>query len=315
MNFTVVITVSNAKGGVGKTTLSTNLAAGLAAKGMKVLLVDGDPQANCSSFLGAPQGKGVYKLLTSDPGDVDDSVNIAKKVVRTRYPGLFLLPGDTSIVTAQTAMASENKDIAYMRESLERFMFGRRANPHWKDIAGCFKMEGEDESRIAPIQVIVIDTAPSAGGIQERAIWASDFLIIPTQPAKPAMEGMVKLAKACAVMKEKGGWRGGILGFLPNCVERPETNETKAQMAELRRAPAELILPTIHEAVAFRESVAFCQSIFDYAATTKKEGAKRGAEEFQGIVDLVARRIAQRMVPDTSARPAVPRQAASPSAA
>ena len=77
MQHTTIITVSNAKGGVGKTTFSTNLAAGLAAMGLKVLLVDGDPQANCSTLLGVPQGKGVYKLLTSDPVDPADRLKPA----------------------------------------------------------------------------------------------------------------------------------------------------------------------------------------------------------------------------------------------
>lgn len=305
MQHTTVITISNAKGGVGKTTLATNLAHGLAEKGLKVLLVDCDPQSNCSSFLGAPSGKGVYKLLTSDPTDVDDSINISKKIVKTKYHNLFLLPADSDIVHAQTTMNSQNKDISFMFQALARFMVGRMQNPHWQHIAPVFKADGEEDGRIAPVQVIIMDTAPSAGGIQERAIWASDFLIIPTQPAQPAMEGMVKLAKQCSVMKEKGGWRGGILGFLPNCVEGFETKETKLQMAELRKAPPQLILPVIHTSVAFRESVASCMTIIDYARQKgSTDGARRGAAEFQALIDLVAGRIAQQMIPTTAGRTA-----------
>lgn len=301
MQHTTVFTVSNAKGGVGKTTFSTNLAAGLAAKGLKVLLVDGDPQANCSTLLGVPQGKGVYKLLTSDPLDTDDSVNIAKKVVNTPVPNLWLLPGDPEIVHAQTLINSQNKDIAFLYQALGRFLFGRGKNPHWPEIAGRFRVEREPENQIAPIQVIVIDTAPSAGGIQERAIWASDFLIIPTKPERLAMRGVMTLAKQCQTMKEQMAWKGGILGILPNCIEGRITKETQAQMDDLGKLPPQLILPIVHETVAFREAASACMTIFDYARQAKTEGAKKGAAEYQAIVDLVAKRVNQGVVARTAA--------------
>lgn len=293
MQPTTIFTVSNAKGGVGKTTFSTNLAAGLAAMGRKVLLVDGDPQANCSTLLGVPQGKGVYKLLTSDPLDQDDSINIAKKVVNTPVPNLWLLPGDPEIVHAQTLINSQNKDIAFLFHALGRFLFGRGKNPHWPEIAGRFWVEGETDSRITPLQVIVIDTAPSAGGIQERAIWASDFLIIPTKPERLAMRGVMTLAKQCQMMKEQMGWQGGIMGILPNCIEGRITRETQAQMEDLSKLPSQLILPAVHETVAFREAASACMTIFEYARQAKTDGAKKGAAEYQAIVDMVARRISQ----------------------
>lgn len=293
MQHTTIITVSNAKGGVGKTTFSTNLAAGLAAMGLKVLLVDGDPQANCSTLLGVPQGKGVYKLLTSDPVDPDDSVNIARKVVHTPVPNLWLLPGDPEIVHAQTLINSQNKDIAFLYHALSRFLFGRGKNPHWPEIAGRFRVEGETENRIMPLQVTVIDTAPSAGGIQERAIWASDFLIIPTKPERLAMRGVMTMARQCQLMKEQMGWQGGILGILPNCIEGRMTRETQAQMDDLCKLPPQLILPAVHETVAFREAASACMTIFAYARQAKTDGAKKGAAEYRVIVDMVARRISQ----------------------
>ncbi len=293
MQHTTIFTVSNAKGGVGKTTFSTNLAAGLAAMGLKVLLVDGDPQANCSTLLGVPQGKGVYKLLTSDPLDTDDSINIAKKVVNTPVANLWLLPGDPEIVHAQTLINSQNKDIAFLFHALGRFLFGRGKNPHWPEIAGRFRVEGEADNRIAPLQVVVIDTAPSAGGIQERAIWASDFLIIPTKPERLAMRGVMTLAKQCQTMKEQMAWQGGILGILPNCIEGRMTRETQAQLDDLGKLPPQLILPAVHETVAFREAASSCMTIFEYARQAKTDGAKKGAAEYQVLVDMLARRINQ----------------------
>lgn len=299
---TTIFTISNAKGGVGKTTFSTNLAAGLAAMGFKVLLVDGDPQANCSTLLGVPQGKGVYKLLTSDPNDPDDSINIARKVVNTPLPNLWLLPSDPEIVHAQTLINAHNKDIAFLFHALGRFLIGWGKNPHWQEIAGRFRLEGEADNRITPLQVIVIDTAPSAGGIQERAIWASDFLIIPTKPERLAMRGVMTLAKQCQTMKEQMAWRGGILGILPNGIEGRMTRETQAQMSDLGLLPAQLILPAIHETVAFREAASACMTIFEYARQAKTDGAKKGAAEYQAIVEMVAWQIHRSAAATNAAR-------------
>jgi cellulose biosynthesis protein BcsQ len=83
------------------------------------------------------------------------------------------------------------------------------------------------------------------------------------------------------------------MGILPNCIEGRITRETQAQMEDLSKLPPQLILPAVHETVSFREAASACMTIFEYARQAKTDGAKKGAAEYQAIVDMVARRISQ----------------------
>jgi chromosome partitioning protein len=151
---TRVIAISNQKGGVGKTTTAVSLAAGLSREGREVLLVDLDPQGQCAITLGLKPEPGAFYLLTMGQSP-NETAFIRQYIRNSGRERLWLLAGDQTTMAAQTIINSENRPASCIRDSIARFTR-------------------------SDLQYIIFDTAPSVGGIQERAIWAADLVVIPT---------------------------------------------------------------------------------------------------------------------------------------
>jgi chromosome partitioning protein len=243
-----ILTVANQKGGVAKTTTSVNLAHGLALKGKEVLLIDVDPQGQCASALGLEQEAGVFNLLvTGKP---------LRDVVRTTgRKDLFLLPGNKRTSTAQSVLSMEasGKVDLLLSLLLENF---RSGSPDY----------------------IVVDTAPSVGGLQEMALWAADSVLIPTATDGLATEGVVEVVATLESLRTQRDWQGRVLGILPTFYDEV-TRESKVVMDDLREALGDtLILDPVHRATVLRECAAHGRTIFEYAATS------RAAEEYAALV-------------------------------
>ena len=143
-----IITIANQKGGTGKTTTATILAHGLAVKGHQTMLCDLDPQGQCASALGLLQEPGVFNLLVGGQ-------TLADVTRTTGRANLTLIPGDKRTATAQIVLNAEGFDLALIRRALQPAL-----------------RNGLDK--------VVIDTAPSVGGLQEAALFAADLIVIPT---------------------------------------------------------------------------------------------------------------------------------------
>jgi chromosome partitioning protein len=134
---------------------------------------------------------------------------------------------------------------------------------------------------VAPINVIIFDTAPSVGGIQERAIWAAQWLLIPSKPDYLSMAGVKKLGEDAMRMKETMQWQGALLGLLPTIVEGSLTNESSAHLEDMQKIGGKLCLDPIHQAVALREASSSGITIFDYDPTC------RAAQEYGALAKYV----------------------------
>jgi chromosome partitioning protein len=251
---TKVICIANQKGGVGKTTTAVSLAHGLSKKGRRVLLIDLDPQGQSATALGRNPEPGAFYLLTM--GSTPQETTFVQSWVRfSGREGLYLLPGDQQTMAAQTVLNAQDKPISAIRSSVSRF---------FKD----------------GLHYIIFDTAPSVGGVQERAIWAADLVIVPTATEFLSADGVSKVLHMMSILQEKKNWRGNLLGVLPTFYDE-QTRESKATMESLQERFDASVLPPIHRATLLRECAAEGQTIFEM------DPLCRAAKEYLALTQLV----------------------------
>jgi chromosome partitioning protein len=218
---TKIIAITNQKGGVGKTTTALNLGTQLAFSGRRVLAVDMDPQGQCAIGLGLNPEPCTFNLL------VNSSFEPRQWIRPSGRKGLDLIPGDRSTATAQIVINAENRPLEYIRDLLRP---------------------------LREYQYIFLDTAPSVGGIQERAIFAADYVLIPTATEFFSTNGLGQVITTMDQLAKKG-WEGKLLGILPTFYDEVST-ESKETMQELIRNFGEAVLPPIHRTTLLREAPA-----------------------------------------------------------
>jgi chromosome partitioning protein len=254
---TTVIAVANQKGGVGKTTTAVTLAHGLALRGKEVLLIDLDPQGQCAVSLGMKAEPGAYYLLTPPPG----GVITVKQWIRKAREHLWLIPGDISTNSSQAQINAEGRPPSYIATQLRPIVHNEMG-----------------------LDYVIIDTAPSVGGIQERAIWASDLVLVPAATEFLAADGARKIAELMTLLQKEKEWKGKILGILPTFFD-DQTRESKTQMEEYRKVFGQLVMQPVHRTTILRECPAEGRTIFEVEVVT--DAAQRAVREYQVLVDYV----------------------------
>ena len=167
-----VISVANQKGGVGKTTTSINLAASLAATEHSTLLIDIDPQANCTSGIGIEHrspGGSTYEVLIGD-------IALADAVRSTEMPFLDIVPSHINLVGAEIEMVNVAD-----RERILKNTF--------KDVRRDYDF-------------VIIDCPPSLGLLTVNALTASDSVLIPVQTEYFALEGLGQLLNTIKIVRQ-----------------------------------------------------------------------------------------------------------------
>lgn len=168
-----VIAFSNQKGGVGKTTTCVNLAAYVAAKGYRVLVVDMDPQGNASSAMGFFERKeksSVYEVLTDD-------LDAAAAVKETETDGLFA-------ITSSSDLAGAELELAQVMIGRERVLDEKLAGVREK------------------YDFVFIDCPPSLGLLTVNALAASDGVVVPIQCEYFALEGLSQMMNTVKLVKK-----------------------------------------------------------------------------------------------------------------
>jgi len=241
-----IISIANQKGGVGKTTTAVNLAASLATKGKKVLLIDLDPQANATTNLGYQRTEFEYNIYHVLVGNKE----MSDVIVSTDIKKLDLAPSNIGLVGIEKEF--------YDKKNRSRELILKKKLAKIRD----------------DYNFIIIDSPPALGPITINALGASDSVIVPIQCEFFALEGLAQLLNTIGIIKKSINPKLTIRGFLPT-MHSTQNNLSKQVLEDLeihfkdklfRNKKSFVVVP---RNVKVAESPSFGEPVVTYAKKSK----------------------------------------------
>jgi len=251
----VVICIANQKGGVGKTTTAINLAAALATKGLKTLLIDLDPQANSTmSYLDRRTiEKSMFDVLT------EKGVMMSHVVLKSPMKNLDVAPARIALAKIESKLLGE--------------------------IDGHFRLRDKLDGARKRYDAIVIDTPPTLGMITVNAMVAATHILIPIQSSYFALEGTDDLLETIDKIKARPNPALRLLGVVITLHDR-RTVIARDVYDQIKTVFGDkLFKTTISKSVRLEESPAHRESIFTFSPRST------GAAEYYSLSEEVLSRV------------------------
>ena len=252
-----VITVTNQKGGVGKTTTSINLAFYLAKKGKKTLLIDFDPQGNATSGLGVDKRE--LKMTMCDvmlgEAELKDTILLANQ----KNKRFFIAPAIPELANVEVQMAEMEDKFRILKKALATVS--------------------------KEYDFVIIDSPPSLSLLTVNGMIAANYLLLPVQTEFYALEGVAQLLESMNLVKKAMNPRLQLLGVLATMYDR-RTVLSSQTLAELKRFFKDKVFETtIPRNVRLAEAPSHGVAIGQYDRFSK------GAKAYKALADEVLERV------------------------
>ncbi|MEY3090295.1 MAG: hypothetical protein RL113_611 [Pseudomonadota bacterium] len=257
-----IICIANQKGGVGKTTTAVNLAASLAEKGKKVLLLDIDPQSNATTSLGFSRSDYEYNIYHVLKG----SKELSDVILKTEIKNLQLAPSNIGLVGMEKEFydpKAKNRELV-LKKSIQNMT--------------------------EKFDYIIIDSPPALGPITINALCASDSVIIPIQCEFFALEGLAQLINTVNLLKKSINPKLKIKGLLPTMYSKQNnlskqvlddlTLHFKDKLFHVKKGKECIVIP---RNVKIAESPSFGKPITAYA------GGSKGSVAYRDLATVIVR--------------------------
>ena len=267
-----IITVANQKGGVGKTTTIVNLAAALSMGGLRVAVIDLDPQGNASTALGVEhlENAGIYEVLMGD-------LTMSQAIQKVKgFPSLECVSSNTSLAQAEIELVPMVAREMRLKDAIDELAIAR--------------IEAGD-----PLDYIFIDCPPSLGLLTINALTAAKEMLIPIQCEYYALEGLAQLLKTYELVKKRLNSSLKLSTFVLTMFDG-RTRLANDVADEIRKHyPNELIDIPIPRAVRVSEAPGFNQTVMTYDASSPgaiaymsvaRELAERGKPFDSNVVSI-----------------------------
>lgn len=252
-----VISVTNQKGGVGKTTTAVNLAYYIAKSGKKTLLVDFDPQGNATSGLGIDK-----QLLQGTMADVVmEEMTLDQIVIPTAHKNLSLAPTTPLLANTEVQLAQADKRFSRLKAAIEA------------------SQQGYD--------IVIIDSPPSLSLLTVNGLIAASYVLLPVQAEFYALEGLGQLLETMKLVRKGMNPTLELLGVLPTMIDSRTTLSGQVHEEIKKHFPGKVFNSTIPRNIRLAEAPSHGLPVGVYDRFSKGARAYKAlAKEVLARVDI-----------------------------
>lgn len=249
-----VISVTNQKGGVGKTTSAVNIAYYLAKSGKKTLLVDFDPQGNATSGLGIDK-----QQLDGTMTDVILETKQLKEIILpTEHKNLFLAPAISHLANTEVELAQANRRFSRLKNAIEN-------TPNY--------------------DYVVIDSPPSLSLLTVNGLIAARYVLLPVQAEFYALEGLGQLLETMKLVRKSMNPTLDLLGVLPTMVDGRTTLSGQVHEEIKKHFPGKVFKTVIPRNIRLAEAPSHGLPVGAYDKFSK------GARAYKAVTKEVLERV------------------------